>query len=423
MYCDKFMIYLLLLLFSINAFAQVQLEGNQTGCDVYALSPDGETLAGCNPEGVIYLWDAATGISKDMFISEFLRDYASPFLTFSPDGTLLAIGSIEGRVTLWDVNTGTVKFVLEAGIQTISSISFNPDGSMLAICAAGRWGTNTLFASLWDVEIGKKITDIEIENVATCSTFSPDGTTLAIGTMGGQVHLWDVHKNLEIDPHLYRDPENKDTTFLTFSPDGTTLAIGRAPIPLYEDGNFIGRTLGGLSLYNFATKDISEFDYSSGFFSQPFAFSPDGKILAGYDYDTVYTKSLYFWDVSNGERKEVSISKRDVSSTYFVGFGPNGIFYAVETEQKLKDGRRWVDDTYFLWTISPENVFNVAKMSGEPDVPAWDVNQDGQINILDLVLVAQYLGKTDFTDPRADVNSDGTVNILDLTLVAKHLGT
>ena len=66
---------------------------------------------------------------------------------------------------------------------------------------------------------------------------------------------------------------------------------------------------------------------------------------------------------------------------------------------------------------------NVAEMSGEPVVPAWDVNQDGQINILDLVLVAQYLGKTDFTDPRADVNGDGSVNILDLTLVAKHLST
>ncbi len=61
-------------------------------------------------------------------------------------------------------------------------------------------------------------------------------------------------------------------------------------------------------------------------------------------------------------------------------------------------------------------------VSVEPVVPAWDVNEDGTINVLDLALVAQYFGETDFENPRADVNSDGIVNILDLALVAKHFG-
>ena len=54
--------------------------------------------------------------------------------------------------------------------------------------------------------------------------------------------------------------------------------------------------------------------------------------------------------------------------------------------------------------------------------PAWDVNQDGQTNILDLVLVAQHLGGAVLTNSRVDVNDDGTVNILDLVVVAQHLG-
>ena len=45
-----------------------------------------------------------------------------------------------------------------------------------------------------------------------------------------------------------------------------------------------------------------------------------------------------------------------------------------------------------------------------------DVNGDGVVNILDLVLVAQGLG----TD-KPDVNGDGVVNILDLVFVAQHL--
>ena len=49
----------------------------------------------------------------------------------------------------------------------------------------------------------------------------------------------------------------------------------------------------------------------------------------------------------------------------------------------------------------------------------YDVNDDGTVNILDLVFVASRFGQS---DPNADVNADGTVNILDLTLVAQNFG-
>ena len=55
-------------------------------------------------------------------------------------------------------------------------------------------------------------------------------------------------------------------------------------------------------------------------------------------------------------------------------------------------------------------------------VPKWDVNKDGEVNILDLILVAQDIGKTGGTNLRTDVNGDGTRNIQDLVLVASHLG-
>ena len=50
-----------------------------------------------------------------------------------------------------------------------------------------------------------------------------------------------------------------------------------------------------------------------------------------------------------------------------------------------------------------------------------DVNNDGVVNIQDLVLVASHLGETD-TTTTLDVNNDGVVNIQDLVLVASHLG-
>ena len=51
-----------------------------------------------------------------------------------------------------------------------------------------------------------------------------------------------------------------------------------------------------------------------------------------------------------------------------------------------------------------------------------DVNRDGTVNILDLVLVAQEFGGKPPRNQQADVNKDGQVNVLDLVLVAGALG-
>ena len=55
-----------------------------------------------------------------------------------------------------------------------------------------------------------------------------------------------------------------------------------------------------------------------------------------------------------------------------------------------------------------------------PPTP-WDVNDDGIVDIRDLVLVAGQLGESG-EDLKGDINSDGTVNIQDLVIVASHLG-
>ena len=51
-----------------------------------------------------------------------------------------------------------------------------------------------------------------------------------------------------------------------------------------------------------------------------------------------------------------------------------------------------------------------------------DVNRDGVVNILDLISVAQQLGKRLPPNSPEDINGDGVVNIFDLTLVAQGIG-
>ncbi len=58
----------------------------------------------------------------------------------------------------------------------------------------------------------------------------------------------------------------------------------------------------------------------------------------------------------------------------------------------------------------------------EEQLAIGDVNRDGQVNILDMVLVARHFGKTVPSDSDVDLNGDGVVNIQDLIIVAQHLG-
>ena len=342
---DKFTIYLLLLIFSISASAQVQLGGNPEGVNLFALSPDGETLAGSNFPGTIHLWDTTTGAEKDVFISEFnIGDGA--VLTFSPDGTLLASGSEKSRVTLWDVATGEAKFVLEHVVaNTISSISFSPDGTTVVSCAAGRWGVSSPFIYFWDVETGKKKSEIELPELTMSSTFSPDGTTLAIGTTGfGNkpvfVYLWDINENVELAKLEIDTPKTpQGVEYVAFSPDGTALAAGIRHSSL-------------IILWDVVTKEETGRlnGYAGGSNNFPFAFNPDGTILAATGGEPrADVDGLYLWDIINEKDKKISEPR------YFAGVSPDGTFYAVEVQEEVIDGNN--TNTYLLWTISPEDVF------------------------------------------------------------------
>ena len=58
----------------------------------------------------------------------------------------------------------------------------------------------------------------------------------------------------------------------------------------------------------------------------------------------------------------------------------------------------------------------------EERLATGDVNRDGRVSILDLILVARQLGQRVAADSPVDVNGDGIVNIFDLTLVVQGIG-
>ena len=57
-----------------------------------------------------------------------------------------------------------------------------------------------------------------------------------------------------------------------------------------------------------------------------------------------------------------------------------------------------------------------------PRTLPWDINNDGVVDVRDLVLVSNSFGMETPAHPKVDVNKDGKVDILDLLLVAVHFG-
>ena len=57
-----------------------------------------------------------------------------------------------------------------------------------------------------------------------------------------------------------------------------------------------------------------------------------------------------------------------------------------------------------------------------PQTLPWDINDDGSVDVRDLILVSNSFDSKTPAYPKTDVNKDGSVDIIDLVLVASHLG-
>ena len=72
-----------------------------------------------------------------------------------------------------------------------------------------------------------------------------------------------------------------------------------------------------------------------------------------------------------------------------------------------------------VYTLGGGKVYAFGQL--EQEYPAWDVNKDGQVNVLDMSCVGQKFGQTGSPGwIREDVNKDGQINVLDMSLIGQH---
>ena len=151
-------------------------------------------------------------------------------LAFHPDGKTFAAATRSGSVLMWDLerlsDPPAVLGELEGGAW---SLAFSPNGRHIAVGA--KFDDSVRLFDLADPELGATIGSpgTPVDGVVALGqrggvpvAFSPDGKTLASGSHGGSVSLWDVDAPMNA-VQVFQGHEGPVWS-LAFSPNGGRLA-------------------------------------------------------------------------------------------------------------------------------------------------------------------------------------------------------
>ena len=357
------------------------------GWATVVFSPDGTRLASGSPEQVIKLWDVegrrVVGTWEVPRGTEWNWDVS---VDFSPDGSRLVSGFQDRTVRLWDVATRTEVATLEGHTDRVASVSFSPDGSLLA-SAGGGWEDRTV--RLWDMGTHSEVATLTGHTgpVRSVAFSLPHGDTLASGSWDRTVRLWDVAAKEEtatLEEHgggirsvafsrdgatlvsaavdgtvLLRDVETGNAAGLSghgilhsmaFSRDGVLLASG------HEEGAV--RLWDAVKRTPIATLEGHTFGVGS------VSFSSDGALLASGSSD----RTVRLWDVKT--RGILGTLEGHVGRVNSVTFSPDGATLASAGGQD--------DATVRLWDV--RTLAPIGSLKGHTnDVRSVSFSSDGAL--------------------------------------------
>lgn len=311
---DEWMTISELALFDVpkrSEIARVPLrDGEMVFCMRFAA--DGKTLVTGGPEGVVRLWDSASGRERPSYKR---HDSWLMSLAFSPGGALLAAGD-RFSITLWDTATCEARASLLRHPDDVTDLAFSPDGATLA-SAGGN-------LKLWNLRaVLQAQPDSGHFYEVTAVAYSPDGQTLASGSVDQTIKLWDWKKRR---PRSTLRGHTDEVLCIAFAPNGKALASGSSDRTIRVWDPTAGKVRRILKGHTGPVGCL--------------AFAPDGRTLAsGSGAEAEDSGEVRLWDSEAG--RLITTLPGHLSTVNALAFSPDGTTLAV--------GKN--DDTVALWDL------------------------------------------------------------------------
>jgi WD40 repeat protein len=267
-------------------------------------------------------WNAATEKTERQSIPETKIVGAG---ALSPDGALLAIElgtqpkpaffATEG-VGIYDLRAGKMRFLLPEQYG-VDSIAWSPDGKTVAT------GTGGAAVKLWNSATGELRGELPANGGE--SAWSADGKLFAVGSREGEIQIFDTATATE-QSHWSTPGAIRR---LAFSPDGHTLAAG---VVAQNGGEFSDYSV---RLFEVTTgKPMREFPTQG--YLRDMHWTPDGSGIAASiwrDPNRAANSKLQVWDAATGAER-ITIEDRCSISSF--AFSPDGKKIAAENWMRVR---------------------------------------------------------------------------------------
>lgn len=143
--------------------------GSTSGGLTPVFSPDGRYLAVGNRNAETYIFNTASWKRVQILGKPFTHE-----LAFHPTRAVIAVAYVNGSIGLWDFTSGQLLHLVQTGAEEIYTLSWSPDGSMLA--SAGLFGS----IDIWNGDDLTRLHTIDAPEWAISVRFRPDMRGLVV---------------------------------------------------------------------------------------------------------------------------------------------------------------------------------------------------------------------------------------------------
>jgi Tol biopolymer transport system component len=317
-------------------------------------------------------------------------------------------------VPSWPLSTSPrLRTNLKGHTRGVAFVAYSPDGKTLAS------GSLDKTIKLWDVATGKEQATLKGHTDGVRSVaYSPDGKTLASGSDDQTIKLWDVATGKE-QATLQGPFGGVEHVALAFSPDGETLASGS------WDQTILNPLTINLKLWDVTTgKERATLKGHSSFVFSV-AFSPDGKTLASGSGGIGRPGEIKLWDVQKGN--EQAAFKGQPETVSFVTYSPDGKTLAsaswdgtiklwdvaAGTERATLRHGNWVESVAF----SPDGKTLASEAEGNT-IKLWDVaagTERATLKVHTENAMLSFVAYSPDGKTLASASWDGTIKLWDVT--------